>query len=115
MNGGTDDGKGVGEQKVDVEEVKLDPSLPPNVINEAIHEQGRISTIGLVAGALFVLAGIVLMVLGFTGSVDINVRIGDMSGHLVTGSLGVLVALIGVVFIVVTNYSVDVTRRNGDA
>jgi len=58
-----------------------------------------------------IIAGVVLTVLGFSGSVDITFKSGDTTTHIVTGSLGIVILIAGVVVLVETKPIVKIKRR----
>ena len=95
-----------------VEELELDAGLPPEIIATGIKAQRTYSVLGLVLGAIIVLGGVILIALGFTGSIDIGFHLGETSGHVVTGSLGIVLALIGGLAIWATRFKVTVTRSS---
>jgi hypothetical protein len=97
-----------------VEEIELDPDLPPEILEQGIEVQRLYSILGLVFGVIIVLAGVVLMVLGFSGSVDIAFQSGTTKAHVVTGSLGIVVALIGAILVWVTRFKVRITRPKNE-
>lgn len=84
-----------GAVEFDVEEIEFDVNTPESVMQEGMKSEYRYARLGLVIGALVVLAGVVLIILGYSGSVDVTFQSGSNKGHLVTGSLGVVIAIIG--------------------
>jgi hypothetical protein len=104
---GTGDGAEFG-----VEEVEFDVSTPESVMQDATKREYQYARLGLVVGALVVLAGVVLIILGYSGSVDIAFQSGTDKGHLVTGSLGVVIALAGVAILFFTRPKVRTTNRH---
>jgi hypothetical protein len=88
------------------EEVVLDPDWPDDVKREVIKRQGLISMIGLIVGSVIAIAGVVLVVFGFSGDVEIAVEIGGVKSNVVTGSLGIVVLIAGLAIIYITRYSV---------
>lgn|ERR1022692_4684717 len=95
----------------DVEEVEFDVNTPESVMQEGIKSEYRYARLGLTIGALAVLAGVVLIILGYSGSVDITFQSGRDKGHLVTGSLGVVIALVGLGIIFFTLPKVRTTSE----
>jgi hypothetical protein len=60
-----------------------------------------------------VVAGIVLIPLGYTGSVDFGLKVGGVDTHVVTGSLGIAITVIGVVLVAVSDFTF-VVKPSGD-
>lgn len=96
-----------------VEHVTINPALPENAMNAIIEGEQRAARNGLVVGAIVVLLGVVLLILGVAGSVDITVTHGGSSGHLVTGAVGIVIALIGLAIIYATRYRVHTSPPAG--
>src|SRR5437773_188830 len=94
-------GRGVGPE---IEEVELDPSVPSDVQKAALEAQSRYSQMGLVLGVIVVVGGVVLTALGYSGSVSIAFEDGTRKAKLVTGSLGVVIALIGLAVVWFTRF-----------
>jgi hypothetical protein len=94
----------------EIEEVEVESpgKVPPKVIEEAVKMEGRYALLGLLLGAIVVIAGLVFIVLGFTASVDITVEGGGTKGHIVTGSLGLVLALAGIALVYYTRYRVKI-------
>jgi hypothetical protein len=86
------------------EEVSLHPSVDPAIQREALKGERSNARWGRVVGSSIMLAGIAITVLGFTGAVDIGIAIGDVSATVTTGSLGIVVLLVGAFVIWVTRF-----------
>jgi hypothetical protein len=69
--------------------------LPTVVLTTTLKNMQAYGMLGLVLGVIIVIGGLVLIVLGFTGSVDITFASGSSKGHIATGSLGIVVTLVG--------------------
>jgi hypothetical protein len=95
---------GVRQPERRIEETRLDKSTTPEVQKAALAAERGYSILGLVAGVLLAIIGAVLIVLGFTGAVDITFQSGKNSGHIVTGSLGVVFLIVGGIVIYVTRF-----------
>jgi hypothetical protein len=91
----------IGED-LELEELELDTPLDAATASDAIRREYRYATLGLIVGTIVVLAGVVLIVLGFTGAVDITFQSGKNSGKVTTGSLGIVVVLVGAAILVLT-------------
>jgi hypothetical protein len=83
--------------------------LPDALIKQILDAVQRYAMLGLVLGAVIVLGGVILVVLGFTGSVDITFQSGSAKGHIATGSLGIVVTIVGAIIVYFTKPRVDVT------
>jgi hypothetical protein len=99
------------ELEFDVEEVEFDVRTPEPVMREGIANEYRYAKLGLIVGALAMAVGAVFIVLGYTGSVDITFQSGSSKGHIVTGSLGIVIALIGAGVLVWTRPKVRITGQ----
>lgn len=96
---------------VDFRDVPPGP-VPPDV-NDAVRNEQSKGNKGLIIGALIILAGIVMIFGGITGSVDLVVKSGGTSLHITTAVVGVVVALIGLAVIIVTDPKVKVHFAKG--
>ena len=81
--------------KFEVDEIEFHENAPESAIKEGIAKEYSYARLGLIIGALTIAIGAVLIVLGYSGSVDITFQAGKNTGHVVTGSLGIVIALIG--------------------
>jgi hypothetical protein len=79
-----------------VEEVDIDSSVSSEVQLAALKAERRFATFGLFAGLLLCVAGVLLVVLGSTGTVEIALGAGKDGAKIVTDSLGVVLAFLGV-------------------
>lgn len=67
--------------------------------------------IGIVAGLLFLVAGMVLMVLGVTGSIDISGGNTGVQGQITNASPGLVVAIVGAVLIWFFKPRLEISER----
>lgn len=93
------------------EEVEFHVETPESVMKEGMNQEYQYARLGLIIGALALVAGVVLVVFGYSGSVDVTFQSGSSKGHLVTGSLGVVIALIGLGIIFITLPKVRTTNQ----
>ena len=98
---------------LEAEEVELDPTLSDEVQKEVLRGERLYAILGLVVGGLVLVAGIVLIVLGFSGSVEFGFTVGDASAHVTTGVVGIVVMVIGAGIVWATRYRVK--RSTGSA
>lgn len=98
------------QQDLEIAEIEIDPSgpVPSKIIEDAVKMEGRYALLGLFLGAIVIVAGLVFIVLGFTASIDITVEGGGTKGHIVTGSLGLVLALAGIALVYYTRYRVKI-------
>jgi hypothetical protein len=82
-----------------VEEVALPVEVPTDASAQvwiaAIKSAEKIALRGMLFGFLVIAAGIVLILLGASGSVTLEFSSGDINSKLQTGVVGVVIALIG--------------------
>jgi hypothetical protein len=81
--------------------------IPPEEVGPAIKREYRYGTLGLISGLVAIIAGVVLIALGSSGSVDITLSSGSTSGRLVTSSLGVVLVLVGAFIVRATRPHVE--------
>jgi hypothetical protein len=93
------------------EEVRLPPNAPEQVWREAIRGQRTFSLIGYAIGGIVIIAGIVIFVLGINESINLEIEGLGLSSKVQTSAAGVVIALIGLVVIVVSRFSI---RTAGD-
>lgn len=96
------------EAEVGEIEIEASDNIPPAVIEEAVKMEGRYALLGLLLGAIMIVAGLVFIVLGFSASIDITVEGGGTKGHIVTGSLGLVLAIVGSAVVYYTRYRVKI-------
>jgi hypothetical protein len=84
-----------GAEQPQVEEVTLPPGVSNEVWMEAIRASKTIAVIGMCVGCVVILAGIVLILLGVSGAVTLEISTGNIDSKLQTGVVGVVIALIG--------------------
>lgn len=83
--------------------------LSKEVILQVLRGMQAYAMLGLVLGVLIALGGIALIALGFTGSVDITFQSGSSNGHIATGSLGIVVTIVGAAIVRFTKPHGEVT------
>lgn len=77
-------------------------------IEKALQQQARYSRAGLVVGFIVIGLGVVLLLLGVAGEVEINFGNESWNGALTTGAVGVVIALVGLGVIQITKNEVEV-------
>jgi hypothetical protein len=102
------------EPDFSVESVEFPSDLPPGVQKRLIRGEERSARRGAMIGALVIVLGILLLILGASGAVELSVKVGEFSGHLVTGALGIVVVLLGGFIIWATRQRVKVTGGHAD-
>jgi hypothetical protein len=110
MNDQVREGREPSGREFEVEELELEipAGLSPKAVENLVESQRRYSIAGLVLGSIIIVGGAVLMVLGFTETVDITFESGGSKGHVATGSLGTVLALIGLAIVYFTRFKVKV-------
>ena len=83
------------ELEFNVEEVEFDVGTPERIMQEGIANEYRDARLGLIVGALTIVVGAVFIMLGYAWLVDLTFQTGSSKGHIVTGSLGIVVASSG--------------------
>jgi len=78
-----------------VEETHLPPGTSEGTIRHAINWEHITYLIVVVLGVLIIVLGVVLILLGFSGSVTWNITSSGINSKLQTGSLGIVIAVIG--------------------
>lgn len=101
--------------KFEVDEIEFHENTPESVVKEGIAREYNYARLGLIVGALTVALGAVLIVLGYSGSVDITFKAGSNTGHVVTGSLGVVIALVGFGILFWTRPKVTAGRKTSSS
>jgi len=99
------------KEEFDVDEIEFHVDTPGPVMQEGIAREYSYARLGLIIGALTVAVGGVFIILGYSGSVDITFQAGSNTGHVVTGSLGVVIALIGLGILYWTRPKVGTTGQ----
>jgi hypothetical protein len=92
----------------EVESVDIPSDLSPDLQKTIFKDERDNARRGLIIGSLAILAGVILIILGATATVDLTFSGGDSEGHLITGSVGLVIALIGLAVIFFTRYRVKV-------
>ncbi len=91
--------------------VNVDPTAPSEIQQQATAGERFYALAGMAVSALLAVAGVVLVILGFSGSVDFGFTVGGASAHVVTGSIGIVVVIVGAGIIWATRYTVTVTTQ----
>lgn len=94
----------------EIEQIDIDPKVDPEIQEKALRGELIYAILGLIAGMICVLGGIALIVLGFTGSVEIAFQSGEIEAKLATGSLGIVVVLLGGLILRFTRYRVRIAK-----
>jgi hypothetical protein len=91
-----------------VEEVEVPPDIDPEVIKEAVRAQRTVSIIGYVVGGIAVLAGIAIFALGLSEAIEWEIEGFGLSSKVQTSAAGVVIAIIGLLVIMVSRFSVRI-------
>lgn len=102
-------------KRFDVEEIDFDVSTSEPVIREAIAKEYSYARLGLITGSLVVAVGALFIVLGYSGAVDITFQAGSDAGHIATGSLGVILAFIGLGILFWTRPKIRTTGKKSNS
>lgn len=90
-----------------IDEVKLHREHSDAVTKDILKGERDYSKWGLIAGLIVVGLGVVLLLGGVAGAVDISFSNGATNGRLVTSAVGVVVIIVGAWVINATRYRVD--------
>lgn len=93
------------------EEITLNAGTPEHVAEIALKGERLKTVLGLILGFFVIVLGAALAVLGYKGTVDFGLEVGGIKAHVVTGSLGIGLAVIGAVVIWWTRYKVTINGQ----
>lgn len=93
----------------EIESIDMTNPTPAQVKALAKIEHQKGVTYAIIGG-LVLIAGLVVLVLGLAGQVDLSLSIGDFSAEVKTAALGIIVMLVGLVVLYMGRP--DVTLRN---
>lgn len=82
----------------------VDPSVDKKTQVELAKYQLMYSSLGLVAGVLFVLAGLVLFFMGISGSIEWSAKLLGASSSMANAAPGVVLFIVGLFTIFITRY-----------
>ncbi len=96
-----------------VEEVVADPKRTSDHIqSELIQAEGRHARSGRLVGFIFFIIGIVIIVLGTTGDVTLDIVGGGVSVKLQTAVVGIAVCALAILVFWITRFKVDFRGRS---
>ncbi len=94
-----------------VEEVELDGSVPPEIWTLAIREEFRYHTIVLIGALIIVLLGVILLLMGVTGSIDWHLNVSGVDSALTNAAPGVVAIVLGGIVVILKGPKVKVLRQ----
>ena len=100
-------------RKKKVEEVRLSKDFAkahPKTTEAIVKGQSSTSKLGLVLGIVCILGGILLFVLGVTGSINWTGKFLGMETELSNAAPGALLFVVGLFVVIVTRYSVRIEK-----
>jgi hypothetical protein len=92
-----------------LEEVTLPKDTPPEIAKKAINADKTATSGGRVIGAILCLAGVVLVILGYSGNVTWKIVGGGISSSVQTGSLGIIILIAGVIVLWMYRSKITIT------
>lgn len=103
-----------GDPSKHVEEIRLPPETPPEIVAAALRASTQVALAGLIIGFVIVIAGVVLLLLGVSKAVSWRVSGSWGSSELQTGATGVVVAIIGLGVIFISRINIRVAKASKD-
>ena len=101
------------EAEPSIEEVTLPADAPKELVDIVVKTEREASRVKLAIGILLCVAGLVLIILGYSGSVSWTITGADISSNLQTGSLGIVVLVAGVIVVWLSKIKINVTGASG--
>jgi hypothetical protein len=95
----------------EVEEVEVDPRLPPTVQSQIVQAEIENARKGRRFGFVIVILGVAMSLIGATGVVDLNLSGLGLSAKVANATPGVVLMLIGLMVIWRTN--LRITKAKG--
>lgn len=92
------------------EEIEIDRRLAPEVQKQLINTEADNARTGRMVGLLVILIGVILMIAGVTGAVDLKLSGLGLNVQVANAAPGVVVALIGLVIVWRTNLTIKVKK-----
>lgn len=93
---------------VDIDEVK---NLSPEILAEIIASEERGNRAGRVAGLILIIAGIVLLFVGTSGSIGFEFKIPGVSASLSNAGPGALCVVVGVVLMIASRSVIRIKSK----
>lgn len=82
-------------------DVQIPGGLDPATAGKLISAEIWNSLIGTLVGGFLTIVGVVIVFKGFTGSMDLGLKFGDLSANLSNATPGVAIVFVGVIVMVV--------------
>lgn len=84
---------------IELEEVVLHGNVPSALASDALAKEYRHARLGQILGGALMLAGILLVILGATNAVNLDLVAGDLSAKVQTTSIGFVTVLLGLIIV----------------
>ena len=94
-----------------IEEVQIDPNLPPEAQKQIISAEVENAKKGRAFGLLILLLGIILTLVGATGVVDLKLSGFGLNANVAKAGPGVVLMLIGLAVIALTNLKITTAKK----
>jgi hypothetical protein len=91
----------------------IPPDLPPAVAAAVVKGEYRYANFALAIGGAVAIAGLVMIILGVAGPVDLDFDVGSTKIHLATAVVGVVIAVVGVLIIALTRPDLRWAKKKG--
>ena len=92
------------------EELDIEGTYPAETVEKISKQRFIYSIIGLVGGLLCILGGIILFILGISGSISWTTSLLGAKSELIDAAPGGLLFIIGVFVIFITRYKIKIKR-----
>jgi hypothetical protein len=93
---------------VTLEQLTLTPDTPPELAAALAKHQFIVALVSVILGTIVIIFGAVMCILGFAGTVSWKITGLGLSSNVQTGTLGIIIALIGLLIIYFNRYNVAV-------
>lgn len=91
-------------------ELSIEGKYPAETIEKILKQKLIYSIIGLVGGLLCILSGIILFILGISGSISWTASLLGARSELIDATPGGLLSIIGIVVIFLTRYKIKIKK-----
>jgi hypothetical protein len=89
----------------------IDSDVKPSIIRFAVRAQTVYAIIGLALGFIALCAGIVMIFVGVTGTVELQIHMGENEFNLNTAVVGIAMAVIGAFIIFLTRPDITIGKK----
>jgi hypothetical protein len=94
-----------------IEEVEADATVPPEILTVAIREEFRYHTVVLIGALIIVVLGVILLLMGVTGSINWHLTVPGVDSSLTNAAPGAVAIVLGGVVIILKGPKVTIHRQ----